>query len=434
MLTERESTAGDLARDVEQAHQRTLARVADLQDSQLNVPLVEHVNPLLWELGHVAFFYDLFVLHELDGGPLVEPRGKELYDSFDVCHEDRWELELPSRGDLLAYVHDVRRRVVARLEGHTPSEHERYLYRLAVQHEDMHGEAFTYMRHCLGLPAPPVVVEGRERERPGAGTLPGDSEIPGGTFLLGARKGASFAYDNEKWAHDVEVEPFRIARAPVTNAEFQVFVEDGGYSRRELWSYCGWVWRRKAGAEHPVTWRRVEGSWQRACYDLHFPLEPHQPVAHVNWYEAEAFCAWAGRRLPSEAEWELAASGALWEQREPKRRFAWGDGEPEPGLANLACWYGGSVDVADFPESDSAFGCRQMNGNVWEWTNSDFYPFPGYIVDQPYREYSAPWFGHRKVLRGGSWATQPSLAYNTYRNFFPPRRNDIFAGFRTCAK
>jgi iron(II)-dependent oxidoreductase len=234
------------------------------------------------------------------------------------------------------------------------------------------------------------------------------------------------------------VAPFRIARAPVTNAEFAAFVDDGGYQRRDCWSSQGWVWRTKAKAQHPLYWHRDGQQWLRQHFDTLVPLEPHAPVAYVTWYEAEAYCNWAGRRLPTEAEWELAASA------EPtadgtgftghKRRYPWGDTPPTPELANLDARFLGCVDVGAFPAGDSAFGCRQMAGNIWEWTESAFYPFPGYLVDYPYREYSAPWFGYRKVLKGGAWATRARLAYNTYRNFFPPARNDVLAGFRTCAR
>ncbi|MCP3958489.1 MAG: ergothioneine biosynthesis protein EgtB, partial [bacterium] len=266
------------------------------------------------------------------------------------------------------------------------------------------------------------------------GPLPGDVEVPGGTFALGATPGEPFVFDNEKWAHEMEVEPFAIARAPVTNAEFAAFVEDRGYLKRELWSQPGWWWRTKAGgARQPLCWHRGQGQerWLRRHFDRLLPLEENAPVAHVTWYEAEAFCNWAGRRLPTEAEWEMAASTSPGVVR--KRRYPWGDEPAADPRANLDSTLGGYADVAAFAAGDSAWGCRQMAGNVWEWTASPFYPFPGYVVDFPYREYSAPWFGYRKVLKGGSWATRSSLAYNTYRNFFPPHRRDIFAGFRTCA-
>jgi len=291
----------------------------------------------------------------------------------------------------------------------------------------MHAEAFTYMRQTLGYAAPPL---GAAPRAIGGGALPGDVEIPGGPFRLGAEPGPYFTFDNEKWAHDVEVAPFRIARAPVTNAEYLGFVEDGGYRRPELWSHQGWVWRSKAGAQHPIYWARGGEGWLRRHYDRYVALEPHHPVVHVSWFEAEAYCAWAKRRLPSEAEWEMAASAV---PGGSKRRFPWGDAPPTPDRANLDGQFAGCVDVGAFPEGDSAFGCRQMIGNVWEWTASAFFPFPGYVVDAPYREYSAPWFGYRKVLKGGAWATRPRFAWNTLRNFFQPDRRDAFAGFRTCA-
>ena len=262
-------------------------------------------------------------------------------------------------------------------------------------------------------------------------------EIPGGEYRLGAEEDTPFVFDNEQWAHPVRVAPFRIARAPVTNAEFLAFVESGAYARRESWSYEGWRWRSRSGAGHPVYWRQGAPGWERRHYDRWVPLEPHAPVIHVNWYEAEAWCNWAGRRLPTEAEWELAASA------EPapgggflpvKRRYPWGDAPPTPAHANLDAACLGAVDVAALPAGDSAFGCRQMLGNVWEWTASPFYPFPGYVLDHPYKEYSAPWFGYQKVLRGGCWATRARLIRNTYRNFFLPDRRDVFAGFRTCAR
>lgn len=426
-------TAQDLMALVQASRRRTLELVRDLPDAQLAVPLLEHVNPFLWELGHVAFFYEAFLLQELDGGELLMPHGHELYNSFEVAHDDRWVLGLPDRAGTLEYMDVIAERVQRRLTDRQPTPQEEYLYLLAVQHEDMHAEAFTYMRQCLGLPAPPAVIEGRRVPRAGAGALPGDVAIPGGTYLLGARDDGSFAYDNEKWAHEVELPAFEIARAPVTCAEFLEFVEDGGYTREELWSFPGWKWRERGSVTHPDCWVRDGDSWAQRHYDARVPLDPHHPVSHISWFEAMAYCAWAGRRLPSEAEWELAASGTS-SDRNAKRRFPWGDQAPTPELANLGTGRGGCLDVAEFPAGESDFGCRQMVGNVWEWTTSEFYPFPGYILDQPYKEYSAPWFGDRKVLRGGSWATQPSLGYCVYRNFFQPHRRDLFAGFRTCAK
>lgn len=429
-----------LTQAVQDARERTLALVADLDEAQFEVPLSPLVNPLRWELGHVAFFYEAFILQLLDQTEPLLAGAAELYDSFVVDHDDRWTLPLPSRLRTFAYIERVVDAVVERLHDHTPDAMATYLYLLSVLHEDMHGEALTYMRQTLGYPAPHLgsaaatAVPETLREGP----LPGDVEIPGGTFYLGATPEQPFVFDNEKWAHPVEVAPFCMARAPVTNAEFTAFVDAGGYQRRGWWSYQGWGWRCKTNAERPLYWQPDGPNWWRQHFDTLIALAPHAPVTHVTWYEAEAYCNWARRRLPTEAEWELAASA------EPtadgrgisarKRRYPWGDEAPTAAHANLDSRFPGCVDVAAFPAGDSAFGCRQMAGNVWEWTADAFYPFPGYVVDYPYREYSAPWFGYRKVLKGGAWATRSRLAYNTYRNFFPPARNDVFAGFRTCAR
>ena len=428
------STAA-LVRMVQDTRARTLELVTDLDEAQFAVPLLALVNPFRWELGHVTFFYEMFLLQLLGQTKPLLVGAEDLYDSFKIDHDDRWSLPLPSRQQTLEYMQRVLDAVVERLQGHAPSAQETYLSLLSVLHEDMHGEALTYMRQTLSYPAPKL---GSPPAALGSGPLPGDVVIPGGTFYLGATPDQPFVFDNEKWAHPVEVAPFRIARAPVTNAEFAAFVEEGGYQRRQWWSSQGWVWRTKTQAQHPLYWQRDGQGWLRQHFDTLVPLEPHAPLAHATWYEAEAYCHWAGRRLPTEAEWEMAASA------EPtpdgtgitgrKRRYPWGDEPPTPERANLDTHFLGCVDVAAFPGGDSAFGCRQMAGNVWEWTESAFYPFPGYLVDYPYREYSAPWFGYRKVLKGGAWATRSRLAYNTYRNFFPPARNDVYAGFRTCAR
>ena len=252
--------------------------------------------------------------------------------------------------------------------------------------------------------------------------------------MLGATEGTGFVFDNEKWAHPVRVSPFEISRAPVTNEQFGAFVEDGAYRRRELWGEEGQRWLDETGAEHPVYWSRVGDGWHHRRFDKEGPLNPHAPVIHVCWYEAEAYCRWAGRRLPTEAEWEMAASadpGAAG-MTGRKRLYPWGEAPPGPRHANLDGRLLGPVDVAAFPEGDSAFGCRQMMGNVWEWCADDFGPYPGFVRD-PYKDYSEPWFGDHKVQRGGSWATRGRMLRNTWRNFALPDRRDVFAGFRTCA-
>jgi len=229
---------------------------------------------------------------------------------------------------------------------------------------------------------------------------------------------------------------FAISRTAVTQSQFAAFVEDGGYERRALWSEAGWHWRESTGVVQPEYWRRESnGKWLRRDFDRWIPLEPHRPVLHVNWYEAQAYCRWAGRRLPTEAEWEAAAAAFSGPEGGPasqKRRFPWGDESPTPRQANLDWQAMGTVDVTQLAAGDSAVGCRQLIGNVWEWTDSDFGPYPGFTPD-PYQEYSRPWFGTHKVLRGGGWTTRSRLLRNTLRNYYQPHRRDVWAGFRTCA-
>ena len=285
--------------------------------------------------------------------------------------------------------------------------------------------------------------------------LPGDVQIPGGEFVLGASSDEPFVFDNEKWAHPVALQPFEIARAAVTQEEFLAFVDDDGYRRRDLWSEEGWRWRESTRAQQPVYWERESsGHWLRRHFDRWVSLEPYRPVIHVNCHEAEAYCRWAGRRLPREAEWEAAAAaspsspsrdsdGALMPASPAlnplnlqtlfatKRRYPWGNHLPTAELANLDWQRNGCIDVGALPQSDSAFGCRQMIGNVWEWTDTPFHPYPGFTPDA-YKDYSEPWFRTHRVLRGGCWATRSRLIRNTYRNYYMPDRRDVWAGFRTC--
>ncbi len=227
----------------------------------------------------------------------------------------------------------------------------------------------------------------------------------------------------------MEVAPFNIARAAVTQAEFAEFVEDGGYNHEALWSNDGWLWRDNAQAAHPVYWRKSGDRWERRDFDKWVSLEPHKPVLHVNWYEADAYCRWAGRRLPTEAEWEMAAS---WVPLSGKKlKYPWGEEAPSTERANLDWAAMGALNVGALPEGDSPCGCRQMMGNVSEWTSTEFHPYPGFGADA-YKDYSEPWFYDHKVLRGGCWATRSRLIRNAYRNFYKPDRRDVWAGFRTC--
>ncbi|MBB3190556.1 selenoneine synthase SenA [Halomonas cerina] len=434
-------SADELAAMLTESRDRSLALMRDLLEIRELGPCLAIVNPPLWELGHLGLFHDHFALRRLHGLPEYQLSGADrLFDSSSIAHDDRWALPLPSREETLDYLARVQQAMLDRLPGGLAGAAQSYVYQLTTLHEDMHGEAFIYTRQTLGDP-PPVLGAPPPGQAPidtPAGALPGDVTIPGGRHWLGSDANVPFRFDNEKPPLEVEVAPFAIARAPVTNAEFAAFVADAGYTRPALWSSAGWQWCEQLGLEAPLYWRRATaGGWEERAFDRWRPLAPHQPVMHVSYHEAEAWCRWAGRRLPSEAEWDVAASRAPTPDGASlapgKRRYPWGEAPPDGRYANLDAWQLGRLDVAALPEGDSAFGCRQMLGNIWEWTASPFGPFPGFTPDL-YRDYSAPWFAEgRRVLRGGAWGTRSRLIHNGYRNFFTPDRQDILAGFRTCA-
>ncbi|MBI1746494.1 MAG: ergothioneine biosynthesis protein EgtB [Acidobacteria bacterium] len=437
-------TAAQLAEQVQEARRRTLALVADLTDEQLIGPYLSIVNPLLWEIGHVAWFQERWALRHALQQKSACSDWDAIYNSAEVLHRTRWKLPLPRRDETLSYMRQVFRRVLDSLARPGISPEQSYFVQLSVFHEDMHAEAILYTRQTLGYPAPALRDEIFADQTSGP-TQPiaesvwpkGDRELPGGRFMLGATADQPFVFDNEKWAHPIEIKPFKMARVPVTQGEYAEFVNDGGYRHRDFWSEAGWDWRVAAQATHPVYWKEdTSSTWLRRHFDEWAPLELIFPMVHVNWFEAEAYCAYAKRRLPTEAEWEAAAAA---EPDQPRRRlsagkrlFPWGAESPTAQTAHLGSAWIGGLPVDAHTAGDSAFGVRQMIGNVWEWTGSRFLPYPGFVVD-PYREYSQPWFGTHWVLRGGSWATTARLIRNTWRNFYTPDRRDIFAGFRTCA-
>ena len=421
---------GTLAGELRSSREHLTRVTADLDGNRLLGPKLAIVNPPLWELGHVTWFQEYWCLRrkgqDLAADSIIKG-ADALYDSAKVAHDTRWDLPLPDLKATRSYQSEILERVLRRLDREPDNRELHYYVQLATFHEDMHVEAFHYTRQTLGYEDPFLKEEGGRRK---AEEVPsGDMELPGGTFLLGAEPGGDFVFDNEKWAHEVQLAPFRIARAPVTNAEYRDFVQSGGYARQEWWSNEGWEWKSRDGLQAPKYWVKQDGAWAQRKFGRVSTLRPHEPVVHVSWHEAQAYCRFAGRRLPTEAEWEYAASWDRCTQR--KLAYPWGAEAPAAGHANLES--AGLVEVGGFAGGDAASGCRQMIGNVWEWTASTFDRYPGFVLD-PYKEYSEPWFGTHKVLRGGSFATTRRLIRNTWRNFYTPDRSDIFAGFRTCPK
>lgn len=355
-------------------------------DAPHQVPRLATVNPPLWELGHTAWFAEWFILREAASShpataqrPCLLARGDDWFDSNLVPHRARWTLDLPSPGALKTYCREVLDRVLDRLAREGADDEALYPYRLALAHEDMHGEALLYTMQTLGVAAPLSLA--------GAGQAAGAAiASPGGTVTLGGRQEAGFVFDNEKQPYACRVAPFRIDATLVTNAQYLEFVEDGGYQDPRHWSANGRAWLMAQERSAPRHWLRDGRQWRTLRFGREVTLVPSEPVRHVSLYEAQAWCAWAGRRLPLEAEWEFAATSS------------------QPGFS----W-----------------------GQLWEWTASPFEPYPGFAPDR-YREYSAPWFGTHQVLRGASFATPQRLRSPHFRNFYLPERDDMFAGFRTC--
>jgi iron(II)-dependent oxidoreductase len=396
------------------------------------------VEPPIWEMGHVGWFQEWWTLRRLDGKDTLFIGADELYNSFNIPNAERWELAFPTYKQTYAYITNVLNDTIARLERDEITDEDLYFTRLAINHEDMHSETMVHIRQTLGYTQPEIADTRTSPIPVEQGYQSSDILIPGGTYQLGALPNDQpFIFDNEKWAHPVEIQAFNIATTPVTQGEYLRFLEDGGYLNQNYWSDEGWEWRLKENAVQPTFWEKIENQWTRREFTQQVPIDPFLPMVHVNWYEASAYCRWAGRRLPTEAEWEVAASSEPGPDRQSftaaKRWFPWGNELPTPAHANLDSAAMGIVDVRSFPQGDSAWGLRQMIGNVWEWTSDTFDAFPGYVID-PYETYSEPSFGQQKVLRGGCWVTRNRVVRNTFRNFYTPDRNNIYAGFRTVAK
>jgi iron(II)-dependent oxidoreductase len=380
------STKQELAAALERSRELTLRLVEPLADEQLVAQVSPIMSPLVWDLAHIGWFEELWLVRRLAGSERSLERFDELYDAFQNPREQRAKLPILTPTEARAYLEDVRRHALTILEGvhldeRDPLLRDGYVYRLVVQHELQHQETMLQALQLSGVAyvAPPHADLC-------APPRPEDVLVPAGPFTLGTDKEPS-AYDNEQPAHAVELPAFRMERYPVTNERFAAFLEDGGYRKRRYWSDDGWEWLRRERAEAPLYWRSVRGTWERRRFGRWEPVPPGEPVQHISFYEAEAVAAWAGKRLPTEAEWEKAARGAA----------------------------------------------LDMLREVWEWTSSAFAGYPGFTAF-PYAEYSEVFFGDKyRVLRGGSWATDPLVARVTFRNWDYPKRRQLFSGVRLAA-
>jgi gamma-glutamyl hercynylcysteine S-oxide synthase len=411
-----------VVRDLERARSRTL-QLTDLDEPILVAQHDPLMSPLVWDLAHVGQQEELWLLRggDVSKAGMLTPEVDSLYDAFKHPRAERPRLPLLPPVEARAYDHEVRGRVLDLIE-RTPAD-DLFTAGMVVQHEEQHDETmFATLQLRQG---PPVLLQ-RHALPPGRDVGAARVLVPGGPFTLGVDSADEpFALDNERPAHTVDVGPFWIGRVPVSNRQWREFIADGGYARPDLWSGRGWSHRTEAGLERPMFWT-ADGARRR--FGVEEDVPPDEPVQHVCYFEAEAFARWAGARLPTEIEWEKACA---WDPgASARRKWPWGTAAPTEERANLGGLGLRPAPVGAYPNGASAYGAEQMIGDVWEWTSSDFAPWPGFSP-MIYRDYSEPFFGgDYKVLRGGSWAVATSTVRPSFRNWDYPIRRQIFTGVR----
>jgi iron(II)-dependent oxidoreductase len=413
-----------LATELTRARERTLALV-DFDDAELHRQYDPLMSPLVWDLAHIGQQEEFWLLRGGDPNApgILTPEIDSLYDAFVHSRASRVDLPLLPPADARTYCRTVRDRALDVLD-RTDGDEALFRFGLVASHENQHDET---MLQALNLRAGPPLLSVGAALPPGRPGVAGTSVlIPGGPFTLGVNASEEpYSLDNERPGHVVQVEPFRIGRVPVTNAQWREFLDDGGYRTPRWWSERGWAHREQAGLVAPAFWN-TDGSRTRFGHRESIPAD--EPVQHVTYFEAEAFAAWSGARLPTEAEWEKACA---WDPvMGARRRFPWGDAQPGPGLANLGGDALRPAPVGAYPAGASAYGVEQMLGDVWEWTSSPLRPWPGF-TPMIYDRYSVPFFdGDYRVLRGGSWAVAAGILRPSFRNWDHPVRRQIFSGVR----
>ncbi len=418
------TTAADAIAPLREARERTHAIVASVSDDDLERVHSTLMSPLVWDLGHIAAFEDLWVAHRFGGLPLLRDDLADVYDAFETPRAGRGNLPFLRAPGARDYLARTRERTLAVIEER--GDEDPTIPEMVLRHEHQHNETMLQTLQLAGLGD--YWLPGRTEPPPVTACATGLEliEIPSGECTIGAPADA-FAYDNERPCHRTDVRAYLIGRTPITNATYLTFTEGGGYERREWWSDEGWHWKEQYDITRPGGWTAdLAAEWRLGTLE---PLDPHRPVVHVSWFEADAFARAHGLRLPTEIEWEKAAT---WDQEaESARAFPWGNDPPLPGVhANVDQLGCGPAPAGAYPASASAYGCLGTIGDVWEWTAGDFGGYPGFTA-YPYREYSEVFFGSGyKVLRGGSWATRARVITPTFRNWDYPQRRQIFSGIR----
>ncbi|MFB6678215.1 ergothioneine biosynthesis protein EgtB [Streptomyces sp. NPDC056390] len=424
-LRERARTALLTARD------RTTLLTSCVEGPELTAQHSPLMSPLVWDLAHIGNQEEQWLLRAVAGREAMRPEIDPLYDAFEHPRSERPKLPLLAPKEARGYAAEVRGRALDVLES-TPFHGTRlteagFAFGMIAQHEQQHDETML-ITHQLRAGAPALTAPDPDPVSP-AFRGPSEVLVPGGPFTMGTTT-EPWSLDNERPAHARLVPPFHIDTAPVTNGAYLAFMDDGGYDNSRCWTPEGWALVRDNGLRSPLFWRREAGQWLRRRFGVTEVVPPDEPVMHVSWYEADAYARWAGRRLPSEAEWEKAARFDPASGR--SMRYPWGDADPTPERANLGQRHLRPAPAGSYPAGESPLGVRQLIGDVWEWTSSDFLPYPGFAAF-PYREYSEVFFGpDHKVLRGGSFAVDAVACRGTFRNWDYPVRRQIFAGFRTA--
>ena len=421
----------EVAQRLAGTRKRTTELTEAVDDDDLIRQHSKLMSPLVWDLAHIGNQEELWLVRDVGGREPLRSDIDELYDAFQHPRAARPALPLLDPAQSRAYVREVREKALDVLAG-SPLEGRKLLdtgfaFGMIIQHEQQHDETML-ATHQLRTGSP--VLHAPNPPAAEAEGLPREVLVPGGPFTMGTDT-EPWALDNERPAHPVDVPAFVIDTTPVSNGDYQRFIAAGGYADPRWWSTEGWVHRQTANLVAPRFWERDGDGWLRTRFGVIEPVPADEPVVHVSFYEAQAYAAWAGKRLPTEAEWEKAARFDPATGR--SRRFPWGDDEPTETRANLGQRHLRPAPVGAYPEGASPLGVRQLIGDVWEWTSSDFHGYPGFAVF-PYAEYSQVFFGPEyKVLRGGSFGTDTTAVRGTFRNWDYPIRRQIFAGFR-CAR
>jgi iron(II)-dependent oxidoreductase len=413
--------------------ERTLALVEPLADDALGRRPSPLMSPPLWDLGHIGAYEELWVARRVGGRRALHPDLDSLYDAFETPRAARSDLPILGPEECRGYLRRVRAATleVLRRTGLDPDgpplTADGFVFELVAEHEAQHTE--TMLQTFQLMPGGGYVPERVPLPAAAAPVRHDAVEIPPGPAWTGAAA-RGFAYDCERPRHRCELPGFRLARHPVTNGAHLAFMADGGYRRPELWSGEGWAWREREGVTAPLYWEPDgEGGRLARSFERVGAVDPDLPLCHVSYFEAEAHARWAGGRLPSEHEWERAATHGRSE--EPPPTYPWGDDDVD-GRATLGQRTAGPAPVGARPDGAAASGVEGMIGDVWEWTSSGFQGYPGFRAF-PYREYAEVFFGSGcRVLRGGSWATQGVAARTTFRNWDLPERRQIFAGLRVA--